>query len=198
MKHAYEPVQISGFTMKDQVYFYAISDAVEPIENVTLTLTHYKWSGEKVHEEKRIISMQPLSANRLFDEVPIETFVAPYHKEDVLIEYSIDLPKPYASQTRYLLPNQDYGAFKSIELSNPKIEITRIECSEKECEVQLESKAVAAHVMIETDESGYWSDNAFMLIPSKPLILHFYGYKSIDAENFKKTITVMSLWDTYN
>ena len=36
--HAYEFVQISGFTMKDQVYFYAISDATEPIQNVTMTL----------------------------------------------------------------------------------------------------------------------------------------------------------------
>ena len=53
-------------------------------------------------------------------------------------------------------------------------------------------------VMIETDESGFWSDNAFMLIPGEELAVHFYGYKQIDLDNFKKSLTTMSLWDTYN
>lgn len=60
------------------------------------------------------------------------------------------------------------------------------------------SQAVAAHVMIETDESGYWSDNAMMLLPDQPLTLRFHGYKPIDMQKFKETLTVMSLWDTYN
>ena len=62
----------------------------------------------------------------------------------------------------------------------------------------LQSQSVAAHVMIETDESGFWSDNAFMLIPGEELAVHFYGYKQIDLDNFKKSLTTMSLWDTYN
>ena len=199
MKHAYEPVQISAFTMTNNVYFYVISDAVDPIANATLTITHYNWKGEKLHEEKREVSeIQPLAANRLYEPVSIQSFLAPYTKEEVIVEYSIDLPQPYQSQTRYLLPNQDYGAFKSIELFNPKIEWSDMECSEMVCEVTLTSQAVAAHVMIETDESGYWSDNAFMLLPSKPLRLQFIGYKPIDPVNFKQTLTIMSLWDTYN
>ena len=52
--------------------------------------------------------------------------------------------------------------------------------------------------MIETDESGYWSDNAVMLLPDQPLTLRFHGYRKIDLEKFKETLTVMSLWDTYN
>ena len=198
MKHAYEPVQISAFTMKDKVYFYSISDALEPIQNITLSIKFYTWLGKQVHEETRQISMKPLSSHRLFDEVSITDFLAPYKKEEIVVEYSISLPQPYQSQTRYLLPNQDYGAFKSITLSNPNIEMTVVKCTEKECIVELSSQAVAAHVMIETDESGYWSDNAFMLIPSKPLRLSFHGYKEIDPVNFKNTLTVMSLWDTYN
>lgn len=51
----------------------------------------------------------------------------PYKKEEVLVEYSAVFPKPYPSQTRHLLPNQDYGAFKSIDLQNPKIEVAEIE-----------------------------------------------------------------------
>lgn len=196
--HAYEPVQISAFTMKDNIYFYAISDALEPINNVTLNIALYNWAGDKLREEQRTIDMQPLAANRLYNPIPIATFLAPHKKEEVLVEYSVVLPEPYESQTRYLLPNQDYGAFKSIELSNPKIDVEVVECTEKECVVELTCKAVAAHVMIETDESGYWSDNAFMMIPSKPLKLRFIGYKEIDPVKFKETLTVMSLWDTYN
>lgn len=33
----------------------------------------------------------------------------------------------FPSQKRYLLPNQDYGAFKSIALVDPKIEVTAVE-----------------------------------------------------------------------
>ena len=62
----------------------------------------------------------------------------------------------------------------------------------------LRSQSVAAHVMIETDEAGYWSDNAFMLIPGEELTVNFYGYKQVDLNNFKKSLTLMSLWDTYN
>lgn len=62
----------------------------------------------------------------------------------------------------------------------------------------LRSQAVAAHVMVETDESGYWSDNAFMLVPGEDVTLTFFGYKNVNLENFKKTLTYMSLWDTYN
>ena len=62
----------------------------------------------------------------------------------------------------------------------------------------LTSKAVAVHAMIETDESGYWSDNAVMILPDQPLTLRFHGYRKIHMAKFKETLTVMSLWDTYN
>lgn len=44
----------------------------------------------------------------------------------MFVEYSVALPAPYPSQKRYLLPNQDYGAFKSISLEDPKIEVVDI------------------------------------------------------------------------
>ena len=65
-------------------------------------------------------------------------------------------------------------------------------------EVVLRAESVAAHVMIETDEAGFWSDNAFMVLPDQPVTLHFYGYKEIDKANFKETLSMMSVWDTYN
>ena len=43
------------------------------------------------------------------------------------MEYAVELPAPFPSQKRYLLPNQDYGAFKSIVLVDPKIEVTAVE-----------------------------------------------------------------------
>ena len=55
----------------------------------------------------------------------------------------------------------------------------------------LTSKAVAVHAMIETD-------NAVMILPDQPLTLRFHGYRKIDMAKFKETLTVMSLWDTYN
>ena len=73
--HAYEFVQISGFTMKDQVYFYAISDATEPIQNVTMTLRLISWSGEVVRTESRLINFAALSAVNLFDPVSIDEFL---------------------------------------------------------------------------------------------------------------------------
>ena len=73
--HAYEFVQISGFTMKDQVYFYAINDATEPIQNVTMTLRWIRWSGEIVRTESRLIHFPALSAVSLFDPVSIDEFV---------------------------------------------------------------------------------------------------------------------------
>lgn len=45
----------------------------------------------------------------------------------MLVEYAVELPAPFPSQKRYLLPNQDYGAFKSIALVDPKIEVKTIE-----------------------------------------------------------------------
>ena len=120
----------------------------------------------------------------------------------MLVEYTVQLPEPYPSQKRYLLPNQDYGAFNAIQLENPEIEVVQIDIPKDdpatEVSVTLRSSAVAAHVMIETDKAGYWSDNAFMLVPDTDVTVTFFGYKNIDLTNFKKTLTVMSLWDTYN
>lgn len=45
----------------------------------------------------------------------------------MFVQYTAEFPAPFPSQKRYLLPNQDYGAFKSINLVNPKIEVTSIE-----------------------------------------------------------------------
>lgn len=53
--------------------------------------------------------------------------IEPYKKTEVFVEYSVALPAPYPSKKRYLLPNQDYGAFKSIHLEDPKIEVVDIE-----------------------------------------------------------------------
>lgn len=75
MMHAYEFVQISGFTMKDQVYFYAISDATEPIQNVTMTWRIISWSGEVVRTETKLIDFPALSAVKLFDPVSIDEFL---------------------------------------------------------------------------------------------------------------------------
>lgn len=120
----------------------------------------------------------------------------------MLVEYAVELPDPYPSQKRYLLPNQDYGAFNAIQLENPEIQVVQLEIPTDEpvmeVKVTLRSSSVAAHVMIETDEAGYWSDNAFMLVPDTDVTVTFFGYKGIDLANFKKTLTVMSLWDTYN
>jgi len=41
--------------------------------------------------------------------------------------------------------------------------------------------------MVETDASGYWSDNAFMLVPGEDITLTFFGYKKVDLDVFKKT-----------
>lgn len=74
--HAYEPVQISGFTMSGNVYFYSISDALKAIENVTMTIAVYDWFGNKEREDKRMITMAPLSAVNLFDPISIEGFLS--------------------------------------------------------------------------------------------------------------------------
>ena len=43
------------------------------------------------------------------------------------MQYEVELPAPFPSQKRYLLPNQDYSAFKSIGLVDPKIEVRSID-----------------------------------------------------------------------
>ena len=74
--HAYEPVQISGFTMSGNVYFYSISDALKAIDNVTMTIAVYDWFGNKEREDKRTITMAPLAAVNLFDPISIEDFLS--------------------------------------------------------------------------------------------------------------------------
>ena len=74
--HAYEPVQISGFTMSGNVYFYSISDALKAIENVTMTIAVYDWFGNKEREDKRTITFAPQSAVNLFDPISIEAFLS--------------------------------------------------------------------------------------------------------------------------
>lgn len=74
--HAYEPVQISGFTMSGNVYFYSISDALKAIENVTMTIAVYDWFGNKEREDKRTITFAPQSAVNLFDPISIEDFLS--------------------------------------------------------------------------------------------------------------------------
>ena len=76
MMHAYEPVQVSAFTMSGKVYFYAISDAVKAIEDVTLTISVYDWFGTKHREEKKSISLAPLASALLFEPVSIESFLS--------------------------------------------------------------------------------------------------------------------------
>ena len=73
--HAYEFVQISGFTMNDDVYFYAINDATEAINNVTMTIKIIDWRGKVLRTEERVVDFPALAAVKLFEPISIEKFL---------------------------------------------------------------------------------------------------------------------------
>ena len=74
MKHAYEFVQISAFTMNDQLFFYGISDATESVIG-TLTWRILDWSGKELRKHSQSIQFPPLAAVKLTEPVSIDSFL---------------------------------------------------------------------------------------------------------------------------
>ena len=129
--------------------------------------------------------------------------------DQYLVKYTLH----YGSQEtkpRYYLPNINKGLFNKIKLSNPHMNIdsktvvsdTGMEwprCSHcLEIQYVLSCKSVAAHVWLESEVAGIYSDNAFMCIPGEPVTITFTSYKPMTQEEKDAPLEIRSIYDTYN
>ena len=61
--------------------------------------------------------------------------------------------------------------------------------------VVVSGSAPAAWVFMETEVEGWFTDNAFTLLPGENRTVEFVGYDAFDVADMQKTLKVRSVWD---
>ena len=194
MKDTYENVIPSVYTDDDTMVFYIISDTYAGPASINVTA--YTWDGEFISNnvysgkvERGSAQMIYQIKQSLFCEKDIDQYLVKY-----TLHYGSQETKP-----RYYLPNINKGLFNKIKLSNPHMNIdSKTVVSDTEIQYVLSCKSVAAHVWLESEVAGIYSDNAFMCIPGEPVTITFTSYKPMTQEEKDAPLEIRSIYDTYN
>ncbi|KAK8805648.1 hypothetical protein WA158_002304 [Blastocystis sp. Blastoise] len=197
MKETYANVLASVYSDGDSMKIYYINDELDKFVNATVDIYVYTWAGEMVKKDSISFDMEPLAANKVFEK-NIEEFIAPNKRNEVIIKYVLHYNN-IDTIPRYYMPNINNGLFKNIQLQDPKIKIYDIKpISNTEVEFKISSESVGAHVWLECEVPGVYSDNAFMLIPKEDKTIHFTSFEPMTEEQQKLVHDVRSIWNTYN
>lgn len=87
MKHAYEFVQISAFTMNDQLFFYGISDATESGQrHVDMAYPRLEWKGVA---ETQSVHPIPSASGGEADGTCLYRFLPPFGRFDDVINRTL-------------------------------------------------------------------------------------------------------------
>lgn len=90
------------------------------------------------------------------------------------------------------------SSFQSVQIYDPKIRVSEIMLVDSQTvSFRVDSSAVALFVWLESQISGKFSKNAFILLPGYFVVINFKSWTKIDSLNsFEHTLAIRSLWNT--
>ena len=159
-QRAFAPILIHAFKENGKLSFYALSDALQAKENVTLLLQLKNFKG-KVIKKETIKGSFPANATSLLHQVEESEWNQDPGRTFLLMTLK-DANGQLLSQDSYY-----FSYPKDLELPVAKVSM-KIKQREGSCEVTLKAKELARDVFVEIPVQGArFSDNFFDLLPGE-------------------------------
>jgi len=186
----YAPVLVSTTEEDGQEGVHVVSDLISPLSGV-LEARLLDLSGAVLWEEKREVTVEPLSSRRLLVAEKAKLLEG-RASGGVFLEARLVVDgSEKASNTRFFVPPKD------LALRKPEISVD-VGPGDGGLRVRLTSDTLARHVRLAYDaDDGTFSDNYFDLVPGRAVEVVYRPKGAVEAEAFRKGLGVVSILDAF-
>ena len=222
LRHVFAPSIVSGYVTPigredAALYVYAVSDAMEA-QKGSVEMHLRLWStGAVVYTQTLPFTVPALTSVRLLNS-SVDAFTAKAGGQCAPITHCFLQLRWMNGQTLVSESVLMLGQLAPAPLMDPKIrvQVPALEVGGRRMEVMgvkeegegegvgvgvmratvvVSSVAPAAWVWMETETPGWFTDNAFTLLPGDNRTLEFVGYEAFQLQDMQRTLKVRSVWD---
>ncbi len=188
VKKGFEPVLVSPYEDEVKLKVGIVNDRLEKI-NGQLILRLMDFNGRVEWERASLVEIPANSSRDYFDENKYEFLLRRNTRELFMVAELIEGGEVISQNLYFFRP------FKELNLPEPVVEYS-IEKAEEGYNIQLLTDKLAKNVYLQIgDETGFFSDNYFDLIPGRKVTIHL---KTDLSENkLKKVLAVSTLVDAF-
>jgi beta-mannosidase len=185
----YEMFLISGFITNDKLSIHLSNDHPFVVKDVIVSLDMFTWTGEKKWSHKVEKLEVPASSGI---EVYVKTVSELMRESNCQLETCVLLVTAF--NDKYKSENVIYfSPLKNNVLPNQfrVLEIKEVDATA--ASVTFASLHMGPYTFLDVENEGRWEMNGFLSKKQETKTIHFYGWKTIDMELFRKTLTIRSL-----
>jgi beta-mannosidase len=200
-KQFYNPILASMYLLSGNGGIYVVNETPQPISG-SLSLTMWSWDSlTPLNTWSQDFNQAAFSANPVYNfsqSSLLSSGKCPSVSACVLT-YQIANPSGvvWSSNHYFLSSLKDVTTFK-----NPQLTISSVVETIPPPEyahafiISFSSQAIAPFVWLETTQSGHFSDNGFLWVPTSEKSVSFYTRAALTPASLQASLTIWSLWDT--
>lgn len=188
-RDAFSPLLASAYISKDSIDIYAVSDFLEPLENVTMIIEIQDFNGKIFKSIYKDCIIKPNTSQKIFSTDKNDLLGGCRENEVVMIMKFINNGKTIFQGHKYFVVP------KYLSLPRPEL-VKEISTDGNEIVLKLKTDVLAKDVFIEIPSQGAdFSDNFFDMMAGESKIIRIKGdnIRKEDIEN----IRIRTLTDTY-
>jgi beta-mannosidase len=180
VKRSFENKVILAEEKSETLNFYAVNDALEKFQNISLEFQTMDFSGKILIKKELQPAGKDLKDILKFESLKTSELFANYDKNKIFLKLSLkDVNSKIIAENIYF-----FSKPKDLKLTKPRISIKKI--SPNEIEISTDVLAKDVYLMGQT----HFSDNFYDLLPNTKRIIRLSAPVS--------DIKILSLWDTLN
>ncbi|KQR92391.1 beta-mannosidase [Chryseobacterium sp. Leaf180] len=180
VKRSFENKVILAEEKSETLNFYAVNDALEKFENISLEVQTMDFSGKILIKKELQPAGKDLKDILKFESLKTSELFANYDKNKIFLKLSLkDVNSKIIAENIYF-----FSKPKDLKLTKPRISVKKI--SPNEIEISTDVLAKDVYLMGQT----HFSDNFYDLLPNTKRIIRLSAPVS--------DIKILSLWDTLN
>jgi beta-mannosidase len=189
-REAFKPVAVLPILEDNVLKVYGVNDQAESL-NLTLHMHAYTFGGDKVFDFSLSDLTVTPDSSKLLWQGPLKTVLNGKKPENCVIEFQLTDSSGttvYSRRLFYAVPP------KKMNLPGPGLKISSVEKAEGGYFILIQTNGnLAKNVYIQTEETGFFSDNYFDMLPAESVRVFFKTDKII--ENPAKAFHLKSLVD---
>lgn len=191
VKDAFEKTIISCVEKDSNLLVYVVTDSLKSIQG-ELSVCHQDFLGTVIEESTYPVTALANSSTKILD-LNSKATALNISKNRYLTTFELrDSSGKIISEKTYY-----YTSPKHLILPKPTLKWTITEEENKHFRIQVESNNLAKHVFLQSDYSGFFSNNYFDLLPGKQTTITFKPDSIITKDAFIKSLKQVSLIDSY-
>ena len=201
-KRFYTPVAIVAKPSAngDSVEFWALNDTAETVK-AEATGRLMTFDGETVASDGFPVVLPPGSATLIASHA-LDEFGTAEERKGRFVALSLERGTGNGERGTTVIHRNEwfFAPFKDCPIEMAKVAISRNSSGDKSpCQITLSTDKPAFFVWVNaTGVRGEFDDNSFTLLPDEPRTLTFAPKSPVDAETFRKSLSVMDLSKSFN